>query len=274
MGAKIRYLQKKPYLRRPILIVQMADIKEETTVENTENTVEETVAESKKKTVDPSLEGIQLFYETNKNLVNYVGGGLLLIIGVFSFFKFYYLPEQEAEAQNNIFWAENYFEKDSFNLALKGGATVITGDGQKQMMGFSQVAEEYGITRTGNLANYYAGICCLRTGKFEDAINYLSKYNNDDLMLAPIALGAIGDCHMELNRADEAVKYYLKAADHNNNEFTTPYFLKKAGFAYELKGNFEEALKAYERIKKEYASSTEGREIEKDIAKVKAAGNL
>jgi tetratricopeptide (TPR) repeat protein len=251
----------------------MSDLKEETTVDNTENTVEETV-EAKKKPIDPSLEGLQLYYEKNKNLINYVGGGLALIIGVFCFFKFYYLPGQEAEAANEMYWAENYFAKDSFNLALKGGVMVNAPDGQKQMMGFEQVASDYGMTKAGSLANYYAGICCLRLGKYEEAIGFLNNYNNNDEILAPVALGAVGDCNMELNRVDDAVKYYLKAADKSKNSFTAPYFLKKAGFAYEQKANYTEALRTYERIQKEFPESTEGREIEKVIAKVKALGNL
>lgn len=71
------------------------------------------------------------------------------------------------------------------------------------------------------------------------------------MMVAPLAIGCIGDANMELNRVDEALKYYLKAAEKNSNDFTTPVFLKKAAFAYELKNNYAEALTIYERIKKE-----------------------
>lgn len=251
----------------------MSDLKEETTVNNAENKVEETVTETKK-AVDPSLEGLQLFYEKNKNLVNYVGGGLVLVIGVFCFFKFYYLPGKESEATNEIYWAENYLEKDSFNLALKGGIMVNAPTGQKQMMGFEQIADEYSMTKTGSLANYYAGICYMRTGKFEQAIEFLGKYSGNDEIIAPIAVGAIGDCNMELNKLDEAVKYYLKAADLKNNSLTSPLYLNKAGFTYEQKGDYEQALKTYERIQKEYSKSAEAKEIEKTIARVKALGNL
>ena len=250
----------------------MSDLKEETTVDNTQP-VEETVAETKK-AVDPSLEGIQLFYEKNKTTVNYVGGGLALIIGVFCFFKFYYLPEKESEAANEIFWAESFFETHSFNLALKGGKTVISADGQKQMLGFEQIAEDYSMTKTGNLANYYAGVCYLRTGQYEKAIEFLSKFNGSDPIISSIALGAIGDSHMELNRQDEALKYYLKAADQASNNFTSPLYLKKAGLVYELKKDFAKALEMYERIKKEYNGSTEAKEIDRSIAKVKTIGNL
>lgn len=251
----------------------MADLNEETTVETNDNSVEETVAETRK-SIDPNLQGIQLYFEQNKKMITYVGGGLALIIAAFLFFNLYYLPEQENEAVNEIFWAENLFEKDSFNLALKGGIMVMSADGQKQMKGFEQVAEEYSITKTGNLANYYAGICYLRIGKFDQAIEFLSKYSGSDETIAPIAIGAIGDCHMELNKVDEAIKYYSKAADKSKNNFTTPYYLKKAALANENKANYSEALQNYERIQKEYPRSTEGLEVEKDIAKVKALGNL
>src|SRR5687767_5426347 len=110
----------------------MAPLKDETTVDNTQpNEVEETVVE--KRVIDPNLDGIQLFYENNKTVVNYVGGGLLVLIAAFCFYKLYYIPEKETEASNEIFWAQNYFEKDSFNIALKGGKTVVSPEGQKQM---------------------------------------------------------------------------------------------------------------------------------------------
>jgi len=251
----------------------MANLNEETTVETNDNSVEETVEETRK-SIDPNLQGIQLYFEQNKKMITYVGGGLALIIGAFLFFKLYYLPEQEKEAVNEIFWAENLFEKDSFNLALKGGMMVMSADGQKQMKGFEQVAEEYSMTKTGNLANYYTGVCYMRTGKFEQAIEFLSKYSGSDETIAPIAIGAIGDCNMELNKVDEAIKYYSKAADKSKNNFTTPYFLKKAAIANENKANYSEALQNYERIQKEYPRSTEALEADKDIAKVKALGNL
>lgn len=252
----------------------MADLKEETTVDNQDsNQVEETVSETRK-AVDPSLEGIQLYYENNKKMINYVGGGLLLVIGIFVYFKFYHLPQLEKEAANEIFWAESLFQKDSFNLALKGGVMVQSPEGPKQMKGFEQIADEYGMTQTANLANYYAGVCYMRTGKFEQAIEFLTKYNGSDEIVAPIAIGAIGDCHMELNHIDEAIKFYMNAADKSHNNFTSPLYLKKAGFANEQKANYKEALAIYERIQKEYPESSEGREADKEIAKLKALGNL
>ena len=244
-------------------------------IEQVEN-ANDVVAKSGKKSSSKEMDfmGLEVFYEKNKKAITYGGGAILAIVALFSFYKFYWLPGQQKEANNEAFFAQTYFEKDSFLVALNGGLNVQTADGPKTMMGFKDIADNYSATKTGKLANYYAGICLLRTGKFEEAIEYLEKFDGHDEMLAPVAIGAIGDANMELNKVDEAIKFYLKAAEKSNNSFTTPLYLKKAAFAYEQKANYTEALATYERLKNEYSKSTEAREVDKYIARVKTLGNI
>lgn len=241
-------------------------------VESSNDVQPSSVKKSSSKQLD--LGGLEIFYEKNKKTITYGGGAILAIVAIFSFYKFYWLPGQEKEANNEAFFAQTYFEKDSFLVALNGGVNVQTADGPKTMMGFTDLADNYASTKTGNLANYYAGICLLRTGKFEEAISALEKFNGGDEMVAPVATGAIGDANMELNKVDEAIKFYLKAAEQSSNSFTTPLYLKKAAFAYEQSANYTEALATYERLKNEFSKSTEAREIDKYIARVKTLGNI
>lgn len=244
-------------------------------IEQVESNIESESKSSKKSSSNQlDLGGLEFFYEKNKKAITYGGGAILAIVAIFSFYKFYWLPGQQKEANNEAFFAQTYFEKDSFLVALNGGLNVQTADGPKTMMGFKDIAENYSATKAGKLANYYAGICLLRTGKFAEAIEYLEKFDGNDEMLAPVAIGAIGDANMELNNVDEAIKFYLKAAEKSTNSFTTPLYLKKAAFAYEQKANYTEALATYERLKNEYSKSTEAREVDKYIARVKALGNI
>jgi tetratricopeptide (TPR) repeat protein len=244
-------------------------------IEQVENRKEvETVSVKRSSANNGNFGDLEFFYEKNKKAITYGGGAILAIVAIFSFYKFYWLPGEEKDANNEAFFAQTYFEKDSFLVALNGGVNVQTADGPKTMMGFRDLADNYSATKTGNLANYYAGICLLRTGKFEEAIESLEKFSGKDEMVAPVATGAIGDANMELNKVDEAIKFYLKAAEQSNNDFTTPIYLKKAAFAYEQKSNYTEALATYERLKNEYAKSSEAREIDKYIARVKILGNI
>jgi len=211
--------------------------------------------------VEEALSKTEHFIEKNQKIITYVIAAIVLIIGGYMAFNKFYLAPKEKDAQSAIFWAEKYFEKDSLKLALNGDGTNL---------GFLDIIDEYGMTKTCDLAHYYVGMIYLRQGKFQDAIDNLDDFSSSDQMVSAMATGAKGDAYMELNDNDNALKYYLKAANMHDNTFTTPLFLMKAAFTYELMDNYAESLKLYERIQKDYFKSTEGREAEKYIARAKA----
>jgi len=219
--------------------------------------------------VQQTMDKAELFFDKNKKTIGYVAGAVIAVVTLIMAYNMWYIPEQNKEAQTQIFVAQSLFEKDSFNLALKGGnynGTTFTG--------LEEVAENYASTPTGKVAKYMVGVSYLQLGKFQEAIENLEGFSSDDIMLTSIATGAIGDAKMELNKVDEAIKYYEKAADINTNNFTTPIYLKKAALAYESKSQFADALKLYERIQKEFSKATEARDIEKYIMRVKTLGNI
>jgi len=210
--------------------------------------------------VEEALSRTEQFIENNQKTMTIVVSVIVVIIlGFFGYKKFIVQP-MEKEAQSQIFMAEMYFEKDSLDKALYGDGNYL---------GFVEVADDYGITKTANLAKYYAGICYLKKGEYENAIDYLESFSLDDKIIAPMALGAIGDAYSELKEFDNAASYYMNAANENENEFTSPAFLFKAGLTYEILEDFKSALKAYQRIEKDYENSTEAMDIEKYIARVK-----
>ena len=136
--------------------------------------------------------------------------------------------------------------------------------------GFLQIIDDYGITKSANLAHYYAGISFLNLGNFEEAIYHLKKFKSKDQVVSAMATGAIGDAYMEMDDISTATSYYVEAATMRENEFSAPIFLMKAGNAYELQGNYSEALEMYETIKFDYPTSNEAREIDKYISRAEA----
>ena len=171
-----------------------------------------------------------------------------------------YLTKRNDEAQSQMYQAERYLEMDSLNLALNGDGNYL---------GFLDIAKSYRLTKSGNLARYSAGICYLHLGKYQEAIDYLTKYSKKDKVIASLAIGAMGDAYVELGDLDKGISKYIEAADYARNSFNTPLFLMKAGELYEMNGKQSEALKVYERIQSEYPESTEGSTIDKYIARVK-----
>jgi tetratricopeptide (TPR) repeat protein len=211
------------------------------------------------KNVEETLTRTEHFLEENYKT-------LLIILGVVVFFvaAFYlgriYINKRNSEAQSQMYQAEKWLEMDSLKLALNGDGNYL---------GFIDIAKTYKMTNAGNLAVYSTGICYLRLGQFQDAIDYLSKYRKKDNIIGSLAIGATGDAYVELGEIDKGISKYIEAADFGKNNFNSPVFLTKAGQLYELQQKYPEALALYERVKKEYPESTEGVNIDKNIARVK-----
>lgn len=205
---------------------------------------------------------VEDFYHTYKKQIQIGAAALLLLVGGYYAFRAFYLEPKEKEAQAAIFKAQVLFEKDSFDLALKG---------QGDVLGFEAVAEEYGMTKAGNLAHYYAAICLMRKNDFQGAIDHLDKFSSDNELVGPLATGLKGDAYVELNELDKGASQYMKAAGMSKNKLTAPVFLKKAGLAYEELKSYDDAVAAYTKIKNEYSDANEAMDIDKYIARATAA---
>lgn len=223
-------------------------------------TKKKTVQDDNLQELESALTKTEQFVEDNQKKITYVVGAVVVLVGAFLAFNRFYLQPKEEEALNQMFMAENYFEKDSFNLAINGDGNYL---------GFLDIIDDYGMTKSANRAKYYTGISYLHMGQYEDAINYLKQFKTDDLLLAPVKSGAIGDAMLELGKTDDALKQYQKAYSETENELTTPVYKMKAAKLLESMNKFDEALKLYEEIKKDYPQSAEGTTVDKYIARVK-----
>lgn len=210
--------------------------------------------------LESALTKTEQFIEDNQKMITYIVGGILLVVVAYLGFSKFYLQPKEEEALSQMFMAENYFEKDSFELA-------INGDGNYD--GFLDIIDNYGITKSANRAKYYTGISYLYLGQYEDAIEYLKSFETDDLLLAPVAEGAQGDALVELGETDAALKQYKKAYSVSDNELTAPIYMMKAAGLLETMDELEEALSLYKEIKEKYPTSAEGSNVDKYIARIK-----
>jgi tetratricopeptide (TPR) repeat protein len=206
--------------------------------------------------VENALSKTEKYIEENQKSLTIIVLVIAVIIAGYLGYKKLFLEPTEIEAQSEMFVAEQYFEKDSFILALEGDGSYL---------GFIDIIDEYGITKSANLAKYYAGICYLKLGEYEESIELLKKFDSDDVIVATIAMGAIGDAYIELGELEKGIEYYLKAARRKPNDFTSSLFLKKAALVYEELGEYHKALELYKTIASEFPKSEESRDIEKYI---------
>ena len=202
-----------------------------------------------------------------------VAFAIVVVLGYLGYAKFIQEPK-ESQAMNDMFQAQQYFdkalvasgtEKDSLlNLALKGG---------EGKFGMLDIIDEYSGTNAANQANYYAGTAYLYMQDYQNAITYLSDFSSDDMTVGPVATGDIGDAFLQLNQPEDALDYYVKAAEMQTNDYTTPMYLYKAGNTAMQLGLNKKALDYFTRIKEEFPNATDAVIIDVFIGKAEAASN-
>ncbi len=198
--------------------------------------------------------------KNQKIIIGLVAAAALFTLGYLGYQRFIAAPLQE-EAANEMFVAQQNFQKATDGVA-SDSLYKLSLNGSEGKFGFLKIADEYSGTDAGNLANYYAGIAYLNTGKYTEAIDYLSKFKSDDIVLGALAKGAIGDAYSQKNQPKEALENYLKAAESNKNDFTTPRFLLKAGKTALTLGNKSDALKYFTDIKENYEATPEAASVD------------
>ncbi|NDI98223.1 hypothetical protein GWA97_03965 [Flavobacterium sp. LaA7.5] len=217
-------------------------------------------------TLDQGASKTEEWFEKNQKIIfTLVGTIAVIAIGYMLYSKFLVEPKED-EAANEMFQAEQYFAeavdtqtaKDSlYNLALNGG---------EGKLGFLGIIENYSGTDAANLAHYYSGMAYLNTGKYLEAVKQFDEFSTDDDVLKAMAIGATGDAFAQLGQNEDALEYYVKAANASKNELTTPRFLFKAGEAALALDKKSEAHKHFKEIKDNYSTSQEGVSIDAYVA--------
>jgi tetratricopeptide (TPR) repeat protein len=193
---------------------------------------------------------------------------VILLIGGWLAYKNFIVAPKVEKAADAIFPAEqifdkmaqNGFTKDSINLVLNGGPGFS---------GMVKISKEFSGTDAGNMANYYAGACYLQNGDFANAIKYLKDFSTSATQIQSRAYGMIADASAELNKNDDALEYYKKAASVNEkDEALSPLYLFQAGLFAEKTGKSKEAIDLYQKVKNDYPKSAQAGDIDKYLAKL------
>lgn len=201
----------------------------------------------------------QSILERFPNLLMYVVGAIVLAIGGWWLYKSMIVAPKQKEAVAAMWHAQQQFERDSFRLALENPGGGFDG--------FLTLADKFSGTPAGNSANYYAGVCYLQMGDFDNAISYLEKFDGEGDLLPAMKYGMLGDAYSEKGDYDKALSYYEKAADATKNDLLAGYYLKKLGMLNDYQGNKEAAVKAYQRLHRDFPNqaSQDWRDVEKYI---------
>ena len=210
-------------------------------------------------------------WEDYNKPISYIGSAIILLFAVWLIYKYMFkVPEQE-KADTEVFVTQKYFTDftnatDSAKLMM--AARVLNGDGRNP--GALKIINKYSGTPAANLCEYYAGACYLQLGQFAKSIRYLKDFDaNGATQIQSRAFGMMGDASAELNKNDDALDYYKKAANVNTkDDYTSSEFLFRAALFAQSIGKTKDAIEMFKKIKTDYPLSERAADVDRYLARL------
>ena len=183
------------------------------------------------------------FYNNYRTLIG-VGSAIVIVIAL-SVGYYYYSQSQEEQAQQMLGFAEEMYRNGNYEQAL-------TGNQEELVAGFNDIIENYPRTDAANLAYYYAAVCEYELNNPEGALSHINEHEPAEGILGVGPVSFHASLLNELERYEEAGNQYIKAAEWDKNDATTPYNLIKAAQAFQLAELNQKAYDVVERMLNEY----------------------
>jgi tetratricopeptide (TPR) repeat protein len=155
----------------------------------------------------------------------------------------------QEEACQMLFYPRQLFVKDSIKKSLVGKKLGY--------LGFIDIVNIYPNTKSGNIANFYAGVCYYKLRKYKKAIKFFKAFSSKDEILSAIKYGIIADSFVELKKNERAIQYYIKAVYKINNKFTPPFYIRKVAILYLSSNKYKESKRNFSLIRNKYPTSTD-----------------
>lgn len=130
---------------------------------------------------------------------------------------------------------------------------------------FEEVAQAYGSTRPGQMAQYYAGLCHERLAEYNQALEWFTKVQSGgDAELAALARLRTASIYAATGKNDEAVAAYQQLLANPTTMVPKPLVMLALADHY-LRSNPAEAEKLYNQIREEFPQSQVAQEAQERL---------
>ena len=166
--------------------------------------------------------------------------------------------EKASAALGNIY---PYFDSGQYAIAMDGVP-------EKNIPGLKSIVENYGGTPSGEIARFYLASCYYHLGTYDEALEHFERLDVKGQLLEVARYSGIACSYEAKGQYAEAAENYERAATAFANDVSAAENLNHAARNYSLVGEKEKALELYKKLKKNYPTTSFGREAERYISKL------
>lgn len=201
-----------------------------------------------------SLEDFKQKFNENKSFrisTIAIGATAILVIGFLSYRQWMWKPDNE-KSKETYFVALNAIANKGKNAVVDTSKAGSKTDPIKKLQ---KSVKKYDGKIGGEVSKYLLASQYMRKGKYKEALVLLQNVSVEDTYVSIEVIGLQGDCQSELKNYEKAYALYQEAAGKNENDFTSPMYLFKAGLVAEKLKKYDEAVTHYEKIATIYPKS-------------------
>lgn len=150
--------------------------------------------------------------------------------------------------------------------------SLAQGNDSVALAQYMNVADEYGFD-AANRAKLQSAILLYQKGDYQKALDYISDYSAKEEIIGAAAYSLKGDCYVNLDKLQDAVKCYKDAiSQSDDNPAYTPYFMLKLARVYAALGNHADEASMYKEVMTKYPTYGSANNI--DVEKLYDRANL
>ncbi|MBD5255698.1 MAG: hypothetical protein HDS53_06475 [Barnesiella sp.] len=196
--------------------------------------------------LNDSLTRAELKVQNNKKLILYVG--IAAVVVVLLVLGYIYLIHKPSVNKANT----AYGMADNKELAFQMQSMQLDSAGRVTEMAAVTKAYEDAARNGGdggNNATLMAAVYNFKSGQYQKALDLLKEYDRNDEIIGATSKALEGDCYVNLDKFDEAIKSFQEAAKiAKGNSTLEPYCILKEATVQRHKGNFTAEAELYKKI--------------------------
>ena len=204
----------------------------------------------------------QSWYDDNRKRLSTIGGVVIVLVLALWFYSNNVRANNER-ATTDLAKVFTFYDNGQYQIAINGIP-------ERNVTGLQALVNNYGSTKSGNLAKFYLASAYYNSQDFDKALEYFKDYSGGNPLLEISALAGAGPCFEAKGEHMNAAENFEKAGLKNADDPNTPENLVNAARNFGKVGEKERAVELLKKVKKEYPSSTAARDVERYIAEVSA----
>jgi tetratricopeptide (TPR) repeat protein len=197
----------------------------------------------------------QSWFEENKKRLSTFG----LIVAAVILGGWFYVNNarnNNEKAMNDLAKVFEYYDNGQYQVAINGLP-------EKNVPGLQTIVDNYGSTKTGNLAKFYLANAYFNLQNYDKALEMFDNVSTSVDLVTISAIAGEASCYEAKGDFAQAAKYYEKAGKKSSTDPNAADNLVCAARNYVKTGDKARAIELYKLVKEEYAQSAAARDAER-----------